>query len=279
FRGPNDTEINIFRPDFHAVRMKHTASLISIPEIPKDHFLRCIQQAVANNAAFVPPHSTDGMLYIRPIVFGSGPRILLSPTDKYTFCVYVTPAAAYHGIKAVDALIVEDFDRAAPRGTGSGKVGGNYAPVMKWADKAKSEGFAITLHLDSQTRTAIDEFSTSGFVGIKTEGEKISIVIPDSPSIIKSATSDSIQQLARSFGWEVKYEELPQFSEVLACGTAATVLPIKSITMRSTADKFVYGDGSPNSGQAALRLGKALEAIQKGKSKDEFGWVMKVTDI
>jgi branched-chain amino acid aminotransferase len=144
------------------------------------------------------------MLYIRPIVFGSGPRILLSPTDEYTFCVYVMPAAAYHGVKALDAVILEDFDRAAPRGTGSGKVGGNYAPVMKWADKAKAEGFAITLHLDSQTRTEIDEFSTSGFVGVKTEGEKTGLVIPDSPSIINSVTSDSIQQLAKSFGWEVE---------------------------------------------------------------------------
>lgn len=184
--------------------MKHSASLVSIPEIPEDHFLRCVQLAVFNNAEFVPPHSTDGMLYIRPVVFGSGPRILLSPTDEYTFCVYVTPAAAYHGIKALDALILEDFDRAAPRGTGSGKVAGNYAPVMRWAERAKSEGFAITLHLDSQTRTAIDEFSTSGFVGIKTEGEKVKLIIPDSSSIIKSATSDSIQQLAKSFGWEVE---------------------------------------------------------------------------
>lgn len=192
--------------------MKHSASLVSIPEIPEDHFLDCIRQAVANNAAFVPPHSTAGMLYIRPIVFGSGPQLLLRPTDGYTFCVYVTPAAAYHGINAVDALILEDFDRTAPRGTGSGKVGGNYAPVMKWAEKAKNEGFAITLHLDSQTRTAIDEFSTSGFVGVKTEGEKITLVIPDSPSIINSATSDSIQQLAMSFGWEVERRVVRNFT-------------------------------------------------------------------
>jgi branched-chain amino acid aminotransferase len=114
--------------------------------------MRSVHLAVAKNAEFVPPNAVDGMLYIRPIVFGSGPRILLSPTDEYTFCVYVTPAAAYHGIQPLDALILEDFDRAAPRGTGSGKVGGNYAPVMKWADKAKSQGYALTLHLDSQTR-------------------------------------------------------------------------------------------------------------------------------
>lgn len=192
--------------------MKHSASLVSIPQIPESHFLRCVRLAVVNNAEFVPPHSTDGMLYIRPIVFGSGPRILLNPTDEYTFCVYVTPASAYHGISALDALILEDFDRAAPKGTGSAKVVGNYAPVMKWAEKAKSEGFAITLHLDSQTRTAIDEFSTSAFVGIKTERGKIKLIIPESSSIIASATSDSIQQLAKSFGWEVERRLVSNFT-------------------------------------------------------------------
>ncbi|KAI9150037.1 Aminotransferase lcsP [Paramyrothecium foliicola] len=280
FRSPNDEEINIVRPDFHAIRMKHSASLVSIPPVPEEHFLRCVQVAVANNAEFVPPHSVDGMLYIRPIVFGSGPQILLSPTDEYTFCVYVTPLAAYHGVKPLDALVLEDFDRSAPRGTGSGKVGGNYAPVMQWANKARNEGFSITLHLDSETRTEIDEFSTSGFIGIKTQGDDVTLVVPDSPNIVKSATSDSIQRLAKSLGWyvelrSVKYEELGHFTEVLACGTAVTVVPIRSITRKSTGDKFVYQKGSESPGPVALQLSKAIEDIYKGRVKDLFGWVAK----
>lgn len=204
FRTPDDRDINIVRPNFHAIRMQHSASLVSIPAVPEELFMRSVHLTVAKNAEFVPPNGENGMLYIRPIVFGSGPRILLSPTDEYTFCVYVTPAAAYHGIQPLDALILEDFDRAAPRGTGSGKVGGNYAPVMKWADKAKSQGYALTLHLDSQTRSEIDEFSTSGFIGVKVEGGKTVIVVPNSSSAINSATCDSIQQLALSFDWKVE---------------------------------------------------------------------------
>lgn len=211
FRTPNNEEINIIRPDFHATRINHSASLVSIPSVPEEHFMRCVQLAVAQNAEFVPSHEMNGMLYIRPIIFGSGARILLSPTDEYLFCVYVTPAAAYHGIDALEALVLEDFDRSAPRGTGSGKVGGNYAPVMKWADQAKSKGFGITLHLDSQTRTEIDEFSTSGFVGIKTMGDSIELVIPDSPNIVNSATSNSIQRLAKSFGWKVECRAVSYF--------------------------------------------------------------------
>jgi branched-chain amino acid aminotransferase len=64
---------------------------------------------------------------------------------------------------------------------------------------------------------------------------------------------------------------------VIACGTAVTVLPIKSITRKSTSDKFVYGDGSSEPGPVALRLGKTIEAIQKGKVEDQFGWIVKAT--
>lgn len=171
--------------------------------MPEEHFLRCVQLAVGLNADFVPPNEADGMLYIRPVVFGTGNNLSLDPTDEYTFCVFVTTAGAFHGNEPLHALILEDFDRAAPRGTGSGKVGGNYSPVIKWAQKAKREGFDITLHLDSQTRTEIEEFSTSAFIGVKTDGDNITLVIPDTQNVVSSVTSDSVQELAKSFGWAV----------------------------------------------------------------------------
>lgn len=49
--------------------------------------------------------------------------------------------------------------------------------------------------------------------------------------------------------------------------------------MKSTADKFVYGNGSSEPGQVALKLGKTIEAIQKGKVNDHFGWVFKVKNL
>ena len=60
------------------------------------------------------------------------------------------PTEVYHGLHAVDALILEDFDRAAPEETGSAKLGGNYAPVLRWSERARNAGFGITLHLDSK---------------------------------------------------------------------------------------------------------------------------------
>jgi branched-chain amino acid aminotransferase len=132
----------------------------------------------------------------------------LTAPSEYTLAVYVQPATSYHGVRPLDALVLEEFDRAAPHGTGSAKVGGNYAPVIRWSDGARKEGYSITLHLDAATRSEIEEFSTSGFIGVKSvevDGvRKVTLVVPDSKNIVQSVTSDSCCALARSFGWEVE---------------------------------------------------------------------------
>lgn len=283
FRTPDD-QIAIFRPSQNAERMAHSAGFISIPPVPNSVFLKCCHMAVALNADFVPPHHTGAAMYIRPILFGSSAQLGLNPPEGYTFCVYVLPVGVYHGIHPVHALILEEFDRAAPEGTGSAKVGGNYAPVLKWSERAKNEGFGITLHLDSRTRSEIDEFSTSGFIGVKQEGEHFTLAVPDSKSVIKSVTSDSVQEIARSLGWQVEkrpinYEELPSFTEIMAAGTAAALVPIKSITMRSRDDKFLYQGGSDEPGPACVKLLTTLKGIQQGKIKDQFGWLDYVREV
>jgi len=203
FRSPNN-EINIFRPTQNAERMQHSASFISIPAVPTELFQKSCRLAVGLNAAYVPPHETGAAIYIRPLLFGSSAQLGLNPPEEYTFCVYVLPTGVYHGTHPVDALILESFDRAAPDGTGSAKVGGNYAPVMRWSDKARNAGYGITLHLDSKTRSVVDEFSTSGFIGALKDGEDVTLVVPDSKNVIKSVTSDSVCQIAKSFGWKVE---------------------------------------------------------------------------
>lgn len=203
FRGP-DNKITIFRPQKNAARLAHSASFVSIPPVPEKLFMECVHTAVSLNAAYVPPHETGAAMYIRPLVFGSSAQLGLNPPEEYTFCVYVLPVGVYHGIHPVKALILEEFDRAAPDGTGSAKVGGNYAPVLRWSEKASKAGYGITLHLDSKTRTEIDEFSTSGFIGVKKDGESYTLVVPDSKNVIDSVTSDACLEIARSFGWKVE---------------------------------------------------------------------------
>ncbi|KAI9158080.1 putative Branched-chain-amino-acid aminotransferase 1 [Paramyrothecium foliicola] len=300
FRLPGDTGISIFRPDRNAVRMQHSADVASMPPVPVDMFTEACRAAVALNAEFVPPHDTGAALYIRPQIYGSSAQLGLTAPEEYMFCVFVVPTGVYHGSHPVKALILDDFDRTAPKGTGNAKLGGNYAPVLRWSDRARTEGFGITLHLDSARHEEIDEFSTSGFIGaIRTgQGEgDVTLVVPDSTSVIDSVTSDSVQQIGRSFGWKVekrsiKYGELPVFSEVLAAGTAAALVPIRSITRRDTselpsgekvtadkdAETVTYlPESQEDAGPICLRLLSQLKSIQLGKLKDEFNWRQEVT--
>jgi branched-chain amino acid aminotransferase len=205
FRAPGDSAITIFRPDRNCARLQHSAAFICAPPVPTDLFLDGVKAAVALNAEFVPPHETGAAMYIRPQLYASSPQLGLDPSQEYTFAVYVMPTGTYHGAHAVKALVLEDFDRAAPKGTGSAKVGGNYAPVMRWSAKARGEGYNITLHLDAVTHTEVDEFSTSAFIGVKEDAEgKITIVGPNPKTVIRSVTGDSIFDLAREFGWTVE---------------------------------------------------------------------------
>ncbi|KAI1651934.1 branched-chain amino acid aminotransferase II [Daldinia loculata] len=303
FRTPSD-DIQVFRPDRNAVRMQHSAEFISVPPVPTDLFVEAVKAAVSLNAEYVPPHETGAAMYIRPQIYGSSAQLGLSPPEEYTFCVYVLPTGVYHGTHPVNALILDEFDRAAPNGTGSAKVGGNYAPVLRWSDKARTEGYGITLHLDSATHSEVDEFSTSGFIGAVVNGEDVTLVVPDSKNVIQSVTADSITDIGRSFGWKVerrsiKYTELPKFSEVMAAGTAAALVPIRSITRRfdptspesissavgehsrlsteAGSEKVTYiPDANEDAGPICLKLLTQLKGIQLGKVKDEFNWCFAV---
>ncbi|KAF2472677.1 branched-chain amino acid aminotransferase II [Lindgomyces ingoldianus] len=287
YRSPED-QIYVFRPADHAARMVTSCATVSIPAIPPPIFLRAVNLAVARNARLVPPHASPALLYIRPVAFACDAHLALTRPQHFRFAVYVAPATAYHGVAASsqDVLVMESFDRAAPRGTGHAKVGGNYAPVVRWSDDAKARGFGLTLHLDSRTQTEVEEFSTSGFVGVRCEtgGRRFVLTVPDSESIVASVTSDSVLALARAKGWGVEkrrihFSELRYFSEVFALGTAAALVPIKSITRESTGDKFVFNGGNAGPGPCATELTHALTDMLKGRSSDEFGWRVRVQDV
>ena len=86
--------------------------------------------AVRANAEFVPPYGSGGSLYIRPFLMGSGPILGLQPCSEFSFVVSVVPVGNYFGtggVRGIHANVMTKYDRAAPRGTGNVKAGGNYA--------------------------------------------------------------------------------------------------------------------------------------------------------
>jgi branched-chain amino acid aminotransferase len=277
--------------------MQHSADVASMPRVPVDMFVQACRSVVARNACFVPPHQTGAALYLRPQLYGSSAQLNLTAPEEYTFAIFAVPTGVVHGAQPIKALILDEFDRTAPNGAGHAKLGGNYCPVLRWSDRAKREGYGITLHLDSASHQEIDEFSTCGFVGItQAAGGDVTVAVPDSACVIDSVTSESVLHIARSFGWKaekrpIRYTELPGFTEVVAVGTAASLVPIRSITRRNqeklllpegprvqrggdgTSETIVYlPDSQTEAGPLCTQLTHHLKAIQTGKIEDQFGW-------
>lgn len=280
FRAEGD-RITVFRPRFHAARMARSAGSVSLPAPSEALFLECLRLAVAHNAEFVPPAGEEAYLYIRPVLFGASTRLALAPPEEVVLAVYVQPTKPYHGSAAIDGVVLEDFDRAAPRGMGGYKVGGNYAPVWRHAAKAREMGYGITLHLDSATRSLIEEFSTSGFLGHKRRNGRHVLVVPQTENAIASTTSDSMVRLAEREGWivekgEVPFSSISNLDEVVAVGTAAAAVPVRSIARLSTNEIYSFSRSESGDGKL-VELSKLMASIQRGNSADTEDWCWEVT--
>ncbi|MDR1661457.1 MAG: branched-chain-amino-acid transaminase, partial [Azoarcus sp.] len=167
-----DGKVRIFRPQANGQRMFNTARRACMAPVPVDLFVEAVRRAVKANEDFVPPYGTGGSMYIRPLLIGTGAQIGVAPADEYTFLVMVMPVGAYYkgGLKPVRALIVDDWDRAAPQGMGDVKVGGNYAASLYAHESAKHAGYPVELYLDAKTHSFVEEFATSNFIGITKDG-------------------------------------------------------------------------------------------------------------
>lgn len=268
-----DGKIVTFRPLENAKRLRKSCERIFMPPVDENVFLDAVRKAVAANAKFVPPYGTGASLYIRPLIFGDGAKIGLGPAEQYHFIVMVTPVGPYYkgGFNPVKALIIEDYDRAAPQGVGDCKVGGNYAAGLAGGQFGKDKGFPVVLYLDSAEKKFLDEFSTSNFIGIKGN----TYISPASRSILPSITNDSLGIIAQDMGMKVErrpvpVEELGEFDEIGAVGTAAVITPVSHIQYREK--EFVYGDGV-NAGEKISELYSRLVKIQTGDIKDTHNWL------
>ncbi len=270
-------KVGLFRPDRNADRLQNSADRLLMEAPSTKLFIEACTKAIQLNRDFVPPYGTGASLYLRPLLIGTEPTVGIKASDTYSFIVLVTPVGPYYkdGFKPVEALVMEDFDRAAPKGTGSAKVAGNYGASLRPGFEAKKKGFPIVLFSDPKENKYVDEFGTSNFIGITAKGE---FKTPDSPSILKSITNESLQVIAEELGLRVIREPilisgLDQFTEVGACGTAAVITPIYAVHYRDQI--FTFGE-KEMAGQTLAKLYAALQAIQYGDMPDKHGWLIEV---
>lgn len=274
FRCP-DGKVRVFRMEENAARLQSTCRGILMPELPTDIFCEMVRRAIKLNERFIPPYESGASLYIRPLLIGTGAQVGVRPAEEYLFVIFVTPVGPYFkgGFSANNYVIVRDFDRAAPLGTGTFKVGGNYAASLRANKKAHDAGYSCEFYLDAKEKKYIDECGAANFFGIKDN----TYVTPKSESILPSITNRSLQQLAADLGLKVECRQIPEeelstFEEAGACGTAAVISPIARIDDPEKGQSYVFSkDGKP--GPVSTQLYTKLRNIQYGIEPDTHGWV------
>ncbi len=270
-------KIQLFRPDQNAKRMVDSCRRILMPEIPEDKFINACIEVVKANEHYVPPYGTGATLYIRPFVIGVGENIGVKPAPEYIFSVFCLPVGPYFkgGMTPVN-FTISDYDRAAPYGTGAAKVGGNYAGSLYPHKLAVEKGFADCIYLDPATHTKIEEVGAANFFGI-TKDDKF--ITPKSPSILPSITKYSLMHIAEKYldlevvERDVLVDNLDEFKEAGACGTAAVITPIGGIEHKGNFHVF---HSETEVGPITKKLYETLYGIQFGDVEAPEGWIVEV---
>ena len=277
YRCP-DGKVRIFRVDENAKRLQSTCRGILMPEVSTELFTEMVKKVVRLNQEWIPTYESGATLYIRPLLIGTSAQVGVHPAKEYCFLIFVTPVGPYFkgGFSSNPYVIVRDYDRSAPLGTGKYKVGGNYAASLFANNLAHEKGYACEFYLDAKEKKYIDECGAANFFGIKNN----TYVTPKSTSILPSITNKSLMQVAEDLGMKVERrpipeEELETFEEAGACGTAAVISPISYIDDLDTGKRYSFGE---KPGPQSKKLFDTLRGIQYGEIEDKHGWTTVVIE-
>lgn len=210
-----------------------------------------------------------GASYLRPVAYRGLGGFGLSADTPIDVAVaawpmgpYLGPEALKHGIEAC----VSSWQRFAPNTIPAGaKAGGNYLSGQLIAREARRLGFGEGIALAS--------------TGLLSEGagENLFLVFdgalhttPASASILAGITRHTLITLAREEGITVVERDLPReylylADEILMCGTAAEVTPIRAV------DGKQIGTGS--AGPITRLLQDKFFGLFDGTTKDKWGWL------
>lgn len=270
--------VTLFRPDANIARMNRSADRMCMPEIPAEAFMDGLKELIRLDAAWTPD-GADAALYIRPFMFASDEYIGVKPSEGYRFMIFVCPVRGYYQ-EPLRVYLEMKYSRAFPGGTGEVKCGGNYAGGLYPTKLRQDQGYHQQIWTDAMEHKYIEESGTMNvfFIidGVLTTPSLDGTILP-------GITRDSILTLAREKGMKVAerkvgVEEVVRglrdgaVSAAFGAGTAATIAPIKVIGYDG--EDFTLPDLGPDS--EVNQLGKMLDDIRRGRTKDNHGWVVHV---
>ena len=273
----NNGEAWLFRPEQNCKRLNISCKRLAIPEIPENYFMEGLKALLKVDKNWIP--TTPGSsLYIRPFVFASGNGFHASPAKEYKFIIATAPSGAYFSGK-VKVLIEQTYSRSANGGVGYAKAGGNYAGQFYPTQLAIEKGYNQVIWTDDTTHEFIEE---AGAMNIFIRINDTLITAPTSDRILDGITRKSIIDIAKAEGIPVEVRKITvnelvtaakdgSLKEMFGAGTAAVISPISGFGFNGTDYNLPELDNG-----YATKLKKLITDIQYNRSKDPFGWRMKI---
>jgi branched-chain amino acid aminotransferase len=256
----------IFRLDRHVQRLLDSCKIVRI-DCPYsfDDLMESIKETVRRNGG--------SACYIRPLVYRGHKSLGVNPTGvPVDVAIATLDWGKYLGKDALEsgiAVKVSSWRRAAPDTFPfMAKTGANYLNGQLIKLEAITDGYEEGIALD-----------TFGFVA-EGSGENVFLVrngVLSTPTlanaILPGITRETIIELARDLGIEVREEQIPREAlytaeEVFFTGTAAEITPITSV------DRIPVGAGRV--GTVTRRLQEAFFDVIEGRERDRHGWLFPV---
>lgn len=277
-----DGSIWSFRPEANAARFARSAARMALPQLPERVFLDSLHALLDADEGWVPSGG-EKSLYLRPLMFASEGFLGIRPAQVVDYLVIASPVGAYFGdeVAPVDIWLSRHYSRAGGLGgTGDAKTGGNYAASLLPQAEAAEHGCSQVVYLDAQERRWVEELGGMNIFLVRADG---TLVTPElNGSILEGITRSSVLALAPELGLTPVERPIDiaewtsgvasgEVTEVFACGTAATIVPIG--TLVDGADRHVTPGPTTGPDSVAMRLRAALLDVQHGRARDRHGWM------
>ncbi|NNC82248.1 MAG: branched-chain amino acid aminotransferase [Flavobacteriales bacterium] len=274
-----EDEIFLFRVGANARRLNSSAERLCMPTLPTEIFTQAVKRLVQMDREWIP-NKPGSSLYVRPYMFATDDYIGVKPSDTYKFIIFTCPVGAYYN-EPVRVKIETMYSRACEGGVGRAKAAGNYAASLFPAKKAKEEGYHQLIWTDAKEHKYIEE---SGTMNVMFVVDDVLYTPTTVGTILPGITRDSVLKVAESWGMRVQetsihVEELERalkagrVKEAFGTGTAATLARIKTIGYNG--NDYDLPDFTEN--DFSIRMQNFLEDLKRGKEKDLWGWVEKLS--
>jgi branched-chain amino acid aminotransferase len=208
--------------------------------------------------------------YIRPIVYRGYHALGVNPFPCPVDAAVLTwEWGAYLGQDALEGGVdvqISSWSRAAPNTFPTlAKTSANYANSQLIKMEAVVQGYAEGIALD--TFGYISEGSGQNLFLVR---DDIIYTPPLSSAVLPGITRNSVVQLAKDLGFDVREEVLPRemlyiADEAFFVGTAVEITPIRTV------DKITVGAG--RRGPVTEAIQSAFFAVINGEQPDRHGWL------